>query len=372
MRSWTFASLTVGMLACGQPYVNVPFKADPSLWQPSCDNLAVDWQDATCQDPSTLRRRMDYRQRVTVLAGGVGGARFLAGLVQVVSPERITVVGNVGDDFEILGLHVSPDLDTVLYTLAGVVNEETGWGRRDESANALAAVRELGGEHWFFLGDRDIGLHLVRTERLRGGEPLSVITADLCGRLGVRVRLLPASDDPVRTIVSTDAGEMAFQTYFVRHRHAPEVLAVRFAGAEDARPAPGVHEALAEADLVVVAPSNPFLSIGPILAVPGLAEALRARRGPTVAVSPVVGGRALKGPADRLLRAFVGEASPAAVAAHYAGLITHLLIDVRDATFVDAIEARGIRAAAADTVMVGPPERARVARAALELAGFLQ
>jgi LPPG:FO 2-phospho-L-lactate transferase len=305
---------------------------------------------------------------VTVLAGGVGGARFLQGLAAVLPPERITVVGNVGDDFEILGLHVSPDLDTVLYTLAGVVNEESGWGRRPETAHALEVVGELGGETWFFLGDRDLGLHLVRTERLRRGETLSAITDDVRRRLGLRVRLLPASDDPVRTVVTTDRGEMDFQTYFVRYRHEPEVRAVRFEGADGARPAPGVLGALAEADLVVVAPSNPFLSIDPILAVPGVTEALSRRGGPIAAVTPVVAGRAVKGPADRLLRTFAGEASPAAVARHYASFLTHMLVDRADAASVDELEAVGVRAAAANTIMRDRSARAAVARATLDLA----
>ncbi len=306
--------------------------------------------------------------RATVLAGGVGAARFLDGLVRVLPPERVTVVGNVADDLELLGLHISPDLDTVLYTLAGVVEPERGWGRADDTANALGVVSLLGGPDWFFLSDRDLGLHLARSERLRAGEPLSSITASLCAAFGVRVRLLPATDDLLRTVVSTPAGELDFQTYFVRRRHQDEVLAVRYEGADAARPAPGVLDALATADVVLVAPSNPFLSVGPILAVPGVREAIAARSGPTVAVTPIVGGRAVKGPADRLLRTFAGESSPRAVAAHYDGLLTHMLIDEADRDLAPAIEALGLQVAAAATLMPDAEARTRVARAALELA----
>lgn len=305
---------------------------------------------------------------LTVLAGGVGAARFLDGLVRVVPPEQVTVIGNVADDLEILGLHVSPDLDTIVYTLAGVVEPERGWGRADDTANALAVVAQLGGPDWFFLSDGDIGLHLVRSERLRRGEALSAITRDVCERFALRIRLLPVTDDAVRTLITTDVGEIDFQTYFVRRRHEDEVHAVRYEGAAVARPAPGVLAALEEADIVVVAPSNPFLSIDPILAVPGVREALAGRSGPVVAVSPIVGGRALKGPADRMLRTLAGEASARAVAAHYAGFLTHMLVDTADAALIPQIEALGVRAKAADTVMPDAETRAVVARAALALA----
>ncbi len=306
--------------------------------------------------------------RATVLAGGVGAARFLDGLVRVLPPDRVTVIGNVADDLELLGLHVSPDLDTVLYTLAGVVEPERGWGRAGDTANALGVLGRLGGTDWFHLSDSDLGLHLARSERLRAGEPLSAVTASFCAAFGVRVRLLPATDDRLRTVVSTPAGELDFQTYFVRRRHRDEVLAVRYEGAGTARPAPGVLEALATADVVLVAPSNPFLSIDPILAVAGVREAIAARSGPTVAVTPIVGGRAVKGPADRLLRTLAGESSPRAVAAHYDGLITHMLIDETDRELLPAIEALGLRAGAAPTLMPDRETRTGVARAALELA----
>lgn len=307
--------------------------------------------------------------RVTVLAGGVGAARFLDGLVRVLPPERVTVIGNVADDLDLLGLHVSPDLDTVLYTLAGVVEPERGWGRAGDTAHALGVVSQLGGPAWFYLSDRDLGLHLARSERLRAGEPLSAITLSLCAAFGVQVRLLPATDDRLRTVVSTPAGELDFQTYFVRRRHRDEVLTVRYEGATTAQPAPGVLDALAAADVVIVAPSNPFLSVDPILAVFGVRDAIAARSGPTVAVSPIVGGRAVKGPADRLLRTLAGESSAHAVAAHYDGLLTHMLIDEADRELLPAIRALGLRAAAAPTLMPDAAARTRVARAALELAG---
>lgn len=306
--------------------------------------------------------------RVTVLAGGVGAARFLDGLVRVVPAEDVTVVGNVADDLELLGLHVSPDLDTVLYTLAGLVHPDQGWGRAEETRNALAVVSELGGDDWFLLGDRDIGLHLVRTQRLRTGEPLSSVTADLCRRLDVGVHLLPASDDRLTTMVDTPRGEVDFQTYFVRWRHDVDVLGLRVEGAATARPAPGVVEAIRDAEVLVVAPSNPYLSVDPILAVPGVREAVGGRSGPTVAVSPIVGGAAIKGPADRLLRTFAGEASAVAVARHYAPWLTHVLVDEVDSELVPTLAGLGLRAAATDTIMRDADARAHVARATLELA----
>jgi LPPG:FO 2-phospho-L-lactate transferase len=311
---------------------------------------------------------MSERTRLAVLAGGVGGSRFVDGLARAVPPAEITVIGNVGDDFEHLGLHISPDLDTLVYTLAGVVNEETGWGRRDETGRALEVVKSLDGEDWFFLGDRDLGLHLVRTERLRRGEPLSSATDAIRRSLGVDVRILPASDDPVRTVVVTDRGELDFQTYFVRHRHEPEVRGVRFDGAEAARPAPGVLEAIESAELVVIGPSNPFLSIEPILAVAGIRETLAGRDRPVAAVSPVVGGKAIKGPADRLLATFEGEVTPVAVARRYAPFLTHMLADAADAGSLGRLAALGLKAATCDTIMRDEEARAAVARALLELA----
>ena len=309
---------------------------------------------------------------LTVLTGGVGAARFLDGLVRVVPPESVTVVGNVADDVEILGLHVSPDLDTVVYTLAGVVEPERGWGLAGDTARALAVASRLGGEDWFHLSDGDIGLHLLRTERLRRGEPLSAVMRDVAEGFGLSIRLLPATDDPVRTFLTTAAGELDFQTYFVRRRHEDEVLAVRYAGAEEARPAPGVLEALAAADAVIVAPSNPFLSIEPILAVPGIRRTIAARTEPVVAVSPIVAGRALKGPADRMLRSLAGEASPRAVAERYSDFLTHMLVDTADAELLPALEAVGLRAAAGPTLMATLEGRIAVAQATLRLVDMLE
>jgi LPPG:FO 2-phospho-L-lactate transferase len=306
--------------------------------------------------------------KVVVLAGGVGAARFLKGLVQVVEPADITVVGNVGDDVEVLGLHVSPDLDSVLYTLAGLADEERGWGRADETWNALASAAAVGGEDWFALGDRDIGLNLVRTQALRRGEPLSRVTAGFAAAAGLELALIPATDDRLRTVVQTPAGDFPFQEWFVARRHADEVDAVHFEGAEKAAPAPGVLDALTAADLILIAPSNPYVSIGPILAVSAIRGALASRNVPAVAVSPLVGGRAVKGPADRMLTRLAGGTTPAHVAGCYAGLIDALVIDEADADGPDA----GVRTIVTRTLMTDDASRRRVAEAALEGAAALR
>lgn len=292
-----------------------------------------------------------------VLSGGLGGSRFVDALARAAGPERVTAIVNVGDDVEILGLHVSPDLDTVLYTLAGLLDEERGWGVSDETTNALEVAGRLGGETWFTLGDRDIGLHLVRFRMLREGVPLSEATRRLTERLGVGVQLLPASDDPVRTFLTTPAGELDFQTWFVARRHVDEVTALRYEGAESARPAPGVLEALAGAEVVFLAPSNPFVSIRPILAVPGIVEALAGRR--VVAVSPLVRGRALRGPLAGMMASLGHEPGVRGIAALYEGIATDVLVDPADAG-----ELPG--ALVAPIVMVAPDSRAEVGRAVLE------
>jgi LPPG:FO 2-phospho-L-lactate transferase len=266
--------------------------------------------------------------KVALLSGGVGGARFACGLVSAVDPEDVTVIGNVGDDLDVLGLAVSPDLDSILYALAGLHDEERGWGRAGETWEALGTVSALGGEDWFRLGDRDLGLHLVRTQALRTGEPLSAITIRLARALGVGTAILPATDDRLRTWIDTPAGSFPFQEWFVARGHRDEVDGVRFEG--DAEPAPGVLEALAGADAIVIAPSNPYVSIWPILAVEEIRAALVARRVPCVAVSPLVGGRAVKGPADRMLARMAGGTGPEHVAACYAGLIDALVVDESD------------------------------------------
>jgi LPPG:FO 2-phospho-L-lactate transferase len=301
--------------------------------------------------------------KVTVLSGGVGGARFVRGVVDVLPPADVTVIGNVGDDVEVLGLHVSPDLDSILYALAGVNDEERGWGRADETWNALATAAELGGESWFRLGDRDLGLHLVRTQALRAGEPLSAVTARLARALGVETRLVPATDDRLRTWLDTPAGSFPFQEWFVARGHRDEVDAVRFVGAADARPAPRTIDALHEADLVLLAPSNPYVSLGPILAVRELRDALASRRVPCVAVSPLIGGRAVRGPADRMLARLAGGTEPRHVTACYLGLIDALVVDEADADRLDGLG--DVRPIVTRTLMVDDAARRTLAEAAL-------
>jgi LPPG:FO 2-phospho-L-lactate transferase len=273
------------------------------------------------------------------------------------------VIGNVGDDVEVLGLHVSPDLDSVLYALAGLGDEDRGWGRAGETWRALETVRELGGEEWFALGDLDLGLHLVRSQALRSGEPLSAVTARLAAALGIETRLLPATDDPLRTWLETPAGAFPFQEWFVARRHEDEVDAVRYEGGETAGSAPGALEALAEADLILLAPSNPYVSLGPILAVRELREALAARRVPCVAVSPLIAGRAIKGPADRMLRRLASGTSPRHVAGCYEGLIDALVIDKADEDDLDGLG--DVRPIVTRTLMTDDASRRRLAEAAL-------
>lgn len=287
-------------------------------------------------------------------------------LSRAAGPECVVAVGNVGDDLEILGLAVSPDLDTILYTLAGLLDEGRGWGVRDESYAALEQAGLLGGSSWFTLGDRDLGLHLVRTEKLRRGEPLSAVTADLARGLGLGVRLLPATDDRVRTRIATDGGELDFQEWFVARRHADPVRGVRYAGAEAARPAPGVLEALREADAIVLAPSNPFVSIRPILAVPGIEDAIRAHPGPVAAVSPIVAGRAVRGPLAGMLETLGHEPTALGVARLYRSLAGVFVLDRADASLAGEVEALGLRAAVCETVMVDPAVREHVGRQILE------
>jgi LPPG:FO 2-phospho-L-lactate transferase len=303
--------------------------------------------------------------KVVVLSGGVGGARFVRGLVDVADPHQVTVIGNVGDDLDVLGMRVSPDLDSILYALAGLNDETRGWGRADESWRALATVTELGGESWFALGDRDLGLHLVRTQALRSSEPLSTVTARIARALGVETTLLPATDDLLRTWIATAAGEFTFQEWFVARGHRDEVDALRFEGAEAATPAPGVLAAIASAELLLIAPSNPYVSIAPILAVPAIHAALASRRVPCVAVSPLIGGRAVKGPADRMLARLAGGTSPRHVTGCYKGLIDALVIDEADADDVDGLGA--VKAVPTRTLMSGADERRRLAEVVLGL-----
>jgi LPPG:FO 2-phospho-L-lactate transferase len=295
---------------------------------------------------------------VTVLSGGVGGAKLVRALVEALGGEHVSAIVNIGDDLEALGLHVSPDLDSVLYALAGLADEERGWGRAHETWNALETVSELGGDDWFKLGDRDLGLHLVRTQALRAGEPLSAVTARLARALGVTATLLPASDDELRTFVVTPAGTFSFQEWFVARGHRDEVDAIDVRG--EATAAPGVLEAIDTADLLVIGPSNPYVSVGPILAVRELREALARRRVPCVAVSPLVGGRAVKGPADRMLAHLAGGTTPRHVASCYVGLIDALVIDESD----DAGDL-GVQPIVTRTLMTDAESRGRVADAVL-------
>jgi LPPG:FO 2-phospho-L-lactate transferase len=307
---------------------------------------------------------------IVALAGGIGAARFLRGLVAVVPPAEIVVVVNTGDDVVLHGLHVSPDLDTVTYTLAGAVDPERGWGRAGETWAAMDALDRYGGETWFRLGDRDLATHLYRAQRLREGAPLSQVTAEISRAWGLDLTLLPMTDDRVETRVHiAGEGEIGFQEYFVGRRHAVPLEGVRYAGAEEAKPAPGVVEAIQAADAVVVCPSNPILSIAPILAVPGIEEALVARRASVVAVSPIVAGAALKGPADRVLAELGHEVSVVGVARLYAHLAATLVVDEADASLAGAVEATGMAAVVTPTVMHGAPEAAALARAALAAAG---
>ncbi len=298
-----------------------------------------------------------------MLSGGVGGARFVRGVVDVAGADATTVIGNVGDDVEVLGLHVSPDLDSILYALAGLADERRGWGREGETWRALESAAALGGESWFALGDLDLGLHLVRTQALRAGEPLSAVTARLAAALGVGTRLLPATDDRLRTWLETPAGPFPFQEWFVARGHRDEVDAVRFEGGAAARPAPGTLEALARADLILLAPSNPYVSLGPILAVQALHDALAARRVPCVAVSPLIGGRAGKGPADRMLRRLAGGTSPRQVTDCYKGLVDAIVVDEADADDLDGLGE--VRPIVTRTLMVDVESRRRLAEAAL-------
>jgi len=301
--------------------------------------------------------------KAVLLSGGGGGARFARGLAAALAPGELTVIANVGDDLEILGLHVSPDLDSLLYTLAGLMDDERGWGREAESWNALESVTGWGGEDWFRLGDRDLGLHLVRTQALEEGKPLSEITRDLCARAGIETEILPATDSPLRTHVVTAAGTFPFQEWFVGRRHEDEVNDVRYEGEEEAEPAPGVLAALEAAEAIVLAPSNPFLSIGPILVVRAIREAIEGRRVRCVAVSPLAGGKAFSGPLDRMLSRMSGGTEPRHVAGCYEGLIDALVVDEQDAGAEAPVEL-----VATTTRMHDRDSERRLAEVALEAA----
>lgn len=308
---------------------------------------------------------------ILALAGGVGGAKLAAGLARVLPPGKLTVVVNTGDDFEHLGLHISPDLDTVMYNLADRHNPETGWGLAGESWRFMEAMAELGGETWFRLGDRDLATHVLRTQRLRAGCRLSEVTASLCASMGITQTVAPMSDDPVRTVVHTvEHGRLAFQDYFVRLRCEPTVSRVEFDGAKSASASRTLSEALADEALraVVICPSNPYLSIAPILSIPGVFEGLASSRVRRIAVSPIVGGAAIKGPAAKLMREMGGEASATAVARHYGGLIDTFVVDARDEDAVSAVSELGIGCRVMGTIMRSKADEDRLAREILAVA----
>jgi LPPG:FO 2-phospho-L-lactate transferase len=305
---------------------------------------------------------------ILVLAGGVGAARFLEGLVQVVPPETITAVVNTGDDFTLHGLQIAPDLDIVTCTLADLIDREQGWGIKGDTAACMEWLGKLGGPTWFKLGDRDLALHIRRTALLREGYTLSAVAEQFRRALGVAVRIMPMSDDPVPTHIITAAGEMHFEEYLVQRRAQDAVQGVRFVGVEQARPAPGLLEAIATAEAVLIAPSNPVVSVGPILAIPGVRAALEATPAPIVTVSPIVGGAPIKGPAVPLMQALGLEISAVGVARAYAGLIDGIVIDNVDVDLAGSITALGLQVAVTDTIMRDAAVKADLARTVLQLA----
>jgi LPPG:FO 2-phospho-L-lactate transferase len=312
----------------------------------------------------------DCKDLVVALSGGVGGAKLALGLSRVMPPGRLIVVVNTGDDFDHLGLRICPDIDTVLYTLSGLANPETGWGRRDETWNFMTALGALGGAPWFRLGDLDLATHVERTRRLAAGESLSHITADFAWRLGVAARIVPMSDDPVRTKVRTSTGWLDFQNYFVEHKCAPAVTELAFAGAQSAKAHPDFLAALSDPRLraVVICPSNPFISVDPILALPGVRHALPYCTAPVIAVAPIIGGRAIKGPTAKMMRELGLEVTAASVARHYRDVLDGYILDPADRACVGEIPCRSVLAPA---LMVTLEDRERLARTVLEAADAL-
>ncbi len=302
------------------------------------------------------------RRPVVALAGGVGAARFLDGLTRVIAPERVFIIGNTADDAEVHGLHISPDLDTVTYALAGLANPQHGWGVRGDSFRCLEALGRLGADTWFQLGDLDLATHLHRTERLRQGATLSAVTSEISRVLNIRSTLIPMSDQRVRTRICTPSGELEFQTYFVKRRARDRVTAMHFEGASAASPAPGLLEAIAQAEAIILCPSNPFISIGSILAVPGIREALQRRRDRVAAISPIVGGQALKGPAARMMKSLGHKASAAEVARLYQDFVGVFVLDTVDGKQAAQVEALNMRPVVTDTIMRGLREKKALAR----------
>lgn len=324
--------------------------------------------NASQSPSSTVHRPTSNIHRplsIVALAGGVGGAKLAHGLAQLLDPNELTIIVNTGDDFEHLGLYISPDLDTVCYTLAGLANPLTGWGRADETWHAFKEMEKLAGQTWFRLGDRDLGTHLVRTERRKRGEPLSTLTQDFCRAWGIEHQILPMTDDPVYTMVNTiEQGELLFQEYFVHQRCEPTVTGFRFDGAEQARPAPGVLAAIRKADAVIFCPSNPWVSIDPILAIAGIRSACETK--PVVAVSPIVGGKALKGPAAKMYRELGIQPSAEAVARHYRSLLDGFVFDQIDLTLKSKIEKMGMSTLSVDAIMKDTEGRRRLAKDVLD------
>lgn len=305
--------------------------------------------------------------KITALAGGVGGAKLAHGLAQILPPEDLTIIVNTGDDFEHLGLYICPDLDTVCYTLGGLANPETGWGRAGETWQTISNIEKLGGPNWFRLGDQDFATHIERTRRLNAGETLSQVTHDFCKGWGINHTVIPMSDNPIRTIVNTDQGELAFQEYFV-HRHCePRVKGFRFHGIESASPATGVMKAIEKADIVVICPSNPWVSIAPILAVPGLRSRIEAKL--VVAVSPIIGGQAVKGPAAKMFDELGIQPSALAVAEQYHGLVNGYVLDKIDSQLEADVRRLNMRAFITDTLMKTSDDRKRLAEDVLNFVG---
>jgi LPPG:FO 2-phospho-L-lactate transferase len=310
--------------------------------------------------------------KVVALSGGVGGAKLAHGLYQALEPDTLTLIVNTGDDFDHYGLRMCPDLDTALYTLAGIANEATGWGMADDTWTALDMLRRYGVDTWFQVGDRDFATHILRTERLRLGTTLSEVIAELAKALGIHTTILPMADEPVPTIVRTPSGELSFQDYFVRRRHEDDALGVHYQGAGSARPTTQAREALAGADMIFLCPSNPFVSIGPILAVAGMRDLVISSRAPRLAISPIIGGKALKGPADRMLATMGHEVSAYGVAAWYGDLLDGMVIDEQDAAQAARIEALGMRTLVTNTVMASVTDRVRLAHDVLQFASSLR
>ena len=304
---------------------------------------------------------------VLALAGGVGGAKLALGLARILPPERLVIVVNTGDDEEFHGLHVSPDVDTMTYTLSGLYNPETGWGINGDTFETLDMLNRLGAETWFNLGSRDFAMHIRRTELLRRGATLSQATAQLTTALGIRHPIVPMSDQPLRTVLDTDAGTLAMQEYFVKHRAEPAVRAIRYEGAENARPSPAFAIALRSASAIVICPSNPFLSVAPILAIPGIRRAIERYDGPRIAVSPIVGGDAVRGPAGKIMAELGAPVSAVGVAREYRGLCDVLALDTQDADLADDVMAQGIEPAVMPTIMQTDDDKIALARRVLQV-----